>query len=98
MTDAATVTGNVTKLRVDSTATQNQTLRECVATALVDYFDSLDGHPGGNLYEMVLQEVEQPLLEIVMQQVNGNQSKAAVLLGLNRGTLRKKLKQYDLHD
>lgn len=98
MTDAATVADNVTQLHVESTETQKQTLRDCVANALVDYFDNLDGHPGGNLYQMVLQEIEQPLLESVMQQVNGNQSKAAVLLGLNRGTLRKKLKMYDLHD
>ena len=98
MTDAASVADNVTQLHVDTTATQKQTLRDCVTQAMVDYFDNLKGHPGGNLYDMVLQEIEQPLLESVMQHVNGNQSKAAVLLGLNRGTLRKKLKMYDLHN
>ncbi len=98
MTDAATVADNVTPLHIDSTETQKQTLRDCVTSALVDYFDHLDGHPGGNLYQMVLQEIEQPLLEYVMQQVKGNQSKASVLLGLNRGTLRKKLRMYDLHN
>jgi len=97
MTDSATVADNVTHLRVDSTEMQQQTLRDCVANALVDYFNNLDGHPGGNLYDMVLHEIEQPLLELVMQHVNGNQSKASILLGLNRGTLRKKLKMYDLH-
>ncbi len=45
---------------------------------------------------MVLCEVEAPLLETVMNHVKGNQTKASELLGLNRGTLRKKLKQYDL--
>ncbi len=98
MSDAASVADNVTQLHVDTTEAQKQTLRDCVANALVDYFDNLDGHPGGNLYNMVLQEIEQPLLESVMQHVNGNQSKAAILLGLNRGTLRKKLKMYDLHN
>lgn len=98
MTEAATVADNVTQLHVDTTETQKQTLRDCVANALVDYFDNLDGHPGGNLYQMVLQEIEQPLLESVMQHVKGNQSKASILLGLNRGTLRKKLKMYDLHN
>ncbi len=98
MTDAAIADNNVTQLRVDSAETQKQTLRDCVANALVDYFDNLDGHPGGNLYQMVLQEIEQPLFERVMQQVNGNQSKAAILLGVNRGTLRKKLRMYNLHN
>ena len=98
MTDAATVADIVTQLHVESTETHKQTLRDCVTNALVDYFDNLDGHPGGNLYQMVLQEIEQPLLESVMQHVKGNQSKASILLGLNRGTLRKKLKMYDLHN
>jgi len=48
------------------------------------------------LYDLVLAEVEAPLLEVTLTYVQGNQSKAAELLGLNRGTLRKKLKQYDL--
>ena len=45
---------------------------------------------------MVLREVERPLLEVVMQQTNGNQSRAAEVLGINRNTLRKKLKLYEL--
>lgn len=99
MTEAAsTIVDNVTRLQVTTNAEDNATLRDCVANAVADYFEHLDGHEGGNLYHMVLQEMEHPLLEQVMQHVHGNQSKAAVLLGLNRGTLRKKLKQYDLHD
>ena len=49
-----------------------------------------------DVYNLVLTEVEAPLLETVMNYVKGNQTKASELLGLNRGTLRKKLKQYDL--
>jgi len=97
MSDAASVVDNVTQILVDSTESQTS-LHDSVVNALNDYFDHLDGHPGGNLYQMVLQEIEHPLLARVMQHVNGNQSKASVLLGLNRGTLRKKLKMYGLHD
>ena len=60
------------------------------------YFDHLDGNSPANLYQMVLAEVEVPLFKVVMQRVQNNQSKAASILGVSRGTLRKKLKQYDL--
>lgn len=75
---------------------QNASLRGQIKTMLEDYFRDLDGHQPAELYQMVLQEVEQPLLESVLNYTRGNQSKAAELLGLNRGTLRKKLKQYDM--
>jgi Fis family transcriptional regulator len=71
-------------------------LSECVETALRDYFKNLDGHPAANLYEMLLAEVEAPLFKATLEHTNGNQSRAAELLGLNRGTLRKKLKTYGL--
>lgn len=71
-------------------------LSECVETALKDYFRNLDGHPAANLYEMLLAEVEAPLFKATLEHTNGNQSRAAELLGLNRGTLRKKLKTYGL--
>ncbi|UCE88574.1 MAG: DNA-binding transcriptional regulator Fis [Pseudomonadota bacterium] len=77
---------------------QERPLRECVSVALSNYFAQLEGHPPGELYEMVLQEVEQPLLQAVLQFTGGNQTQAAQILGLNRGTLRKKLRQYDLQD
>lgn len=71
-------------------------LRENVETAMANYFKHLDGQPVSDVYQMVLSEVEAPLLEQVMKYVRNNQTKAAHLLGLNRGTLRKKLKQYGL--
>ncbi len=75
---------------------QAQTLRDSVSIALSNYFKHLDGQPVTDVYNMVLSEVEAPLLEEVLRYTRNNQTKAAVLLGLNRGTLRKKLKQYDL--
>lgn len=71
-------------------------LRVCVERALQEYFACLDGECPVDLYAMVQAEVEAPLLRIVMHQARGNQSQAAAMLGINRGTLRKKLKQYDL--
>ncbi|SEL67860.1 Fis family transcriptional regulator, factor for inversion stimulation protein [Atopomonas hussainii] len=72
------------------------TLRDSVEQALHNYFAHLDGQSVCDMYNMVLSEVEAPLLEAVMRHVRGNQTKASEMLGLNRGTLRKKLKQYDL--
>jgi Fis family transcriptional regulator len=82
--------------REKSAVTQNQPLRECVKQALENYFAHLEGHTPANLYDLVLEEIENPLLEVVMQYVRNNQCKAAILLGISRGTLRKKLKQYNL--
>jgi Fis family transcriptional regulator len=73
-----------------------QTLRSCVSTVLNDYFAQVDPEMINGLYEMVLSEVEAPLLEAVMQKARSNQSRAAQMLGVNRGTLRKKLRQYDM--
>jgi len=75
---------------------QHQTLRDSVEKALSNYFNHLDGQDVTDVYDMVLSEVEAPLLEAVMHFTRDNQTKAAVMLGLNRGTLRKKLKQYGL--
>lgn len=60
------------------------------------YFEHLDGGETTDLYAMVIAEVEAPLLTSVMAYTEGNQTRAATLLGLNRGTLRKKLKCYGL--
>ncbi len=75
---------------------QPQCLRECVAQAMQNYFQQLDGQDVVDLYEMVLSEVEAPLMEAVMNHTNGNQTKASQITGLNRGTLRKKLKKYGM--
>ncbi len=60
------------------------------------YFHDLDGHEPADLYELVLTEVEAPLFESVLRHTHGNVSRAAELLGMNRGTLRSRLRKYDL--
>ncbi len=77
---------------------ERKPLRDHTEDALKSYFDRLNGHSPGDLYDLVLGEVEEPLLKTVMKFSHGNQSKAAGILGINRGTLRKKLKQYRLLD
>ena len=81
-----------------SVATQKRTepLRECVRDALDSYFGQMDGHSIVNLYRLVLSEMEQPLFETVMRQTQGNQSRAAEILGISRSTLRKKLAMYEI--
>ncbi len=64
--------------------------------ALQNYFATLNGDRPGDLYDLVLGEVERPLFKAVMDFTDGNQSQAAGILGINRGTLRKKLRTYSL--
>ncbi|KXJ57431.1 DNA-binding transcriptional regulator Fis [Neptuniibacter pectenicola] len=80
----------------NSTEAANHTLRDNVEQSLNSYFRQLDGQPVTDVYQMVLSEIEAPLFETVMTYTKDNQTKASQLLGLNRGTLRKKLKQYGL--
>jgi Fis family transcriptional regulator, factor for inversion stimulation protein len=69
----------------------------CVKTTMERYFNDLNGEKTTNVYDMVISEVERPLLEIVMRHVRSNQCKAAEILGINRNTLRKKLRQHKLN-
>ena len=87
---------NVTRLTVPKE--QNKTLREYAETALRGYFEDLNGHKPNDLYTMVIHEIEQPLLKTVLEHTRGNQSHAAQILGINRSTLRKKLRLHGLHD
>lgn len=77
-------------------ASSQPSLRECVAGAVRRYLLDLGEQPGEDIYALVLQQVEIPLLVEVLRHCGGNQSRAAQALGLNRATLRKKLKQYGL--
>lgn len=79
-----------------SASSGERPLREAVDAAMRRYFDHLDGGTVTDLYAMVMAEVEAPLLATVLDYAHGNQTRAAEILGLNRGTLRKKLKQHDL--
>ena len=71
-------------------------IEECVRESLESYFKDLRGVPPAAMYEMILRVVEKPLLETVMQHAEGNQSRAAEWLGINRNTLRRKLVEHKL--
>lgn len=71
-------------------------LRAQVDLTLRQYFQHLGEYVPNNLYKFVLSEVEPPLLQIVLEHAGGNQSRAAEILGLDRGTLRKKLREHGL--
>jgi Fis family transcriptional regulator len=84
---------NAAALRAEqvSESTLQPALRECVTRAVRRYMHDLDSQMPEGLYDLVLHEVETPLLREVLAWAGGNQSKAAVALGINRATLRKKL-------
>ena len=93
---------NVTSPFTTTVTTPSQTqaqkpLRDSVKQAVNKYLKQLDNANIDNLYEMVRAEVEAPLLEEVMTDTRGNQTRAAIMMGINRGTLRKKLKQYGMN-
>ena len=71
-------------------------IEECIRTSLEGYFKDLHGTDPGGMYDMMVRVVEKPLLEVVMQHADQNQSRAAEWLGLNRNTLRKKLVEHKL--
>ncbi len=71
-------------------------IEECIRVSLDGYFKDLRGTDPDRMYDMMVRVVEKPLLEVVMQQADHNQSRAAEWLGLNRNTLRKKLVEHKL--
>ncbi len=77
-------------------AARETELASTVRRVMKQYFKDLDGEKCTGIYEMVVCAVERPMLEVVMFQAQGNQTRAAELLGLNRNTLRKKLQQHGL--
>ncbi len=68
-------------------------IAECVRKSLEKYFKDLDGERPRTVYEMVLKNVEKPMIEVVLNHTEGNQTVAAKWLGINRNTLRKKIEQ-----
>ena len=74
----------------------NSLLAASVESAVGSYLTTLEGEGVTNLYALVLAEIEAPLLRCVLEHTGGNQSLAAEVLGLNRGTLRKKMRRYGL--
>lgn len=75
---------------------KHNNLQDCVKDSLEVYFQDLNGTDPAGLHDMLVKAVEKPLLEVVMQQSQNNQSRAAQWLGLNRNTLRKKLMEHGL--
>ena len=71
-------------------------LVHAVEQAIQKYLDDLDGELPCNLFDTVISEIEQPMLKTVLRHCDNNQSRTASCLGINRGTLRKKLKQYHI--
>ena len=68
-------------------------LHEAVKRSLERYFKDMDGEKPTSIYEMVLKNVEKPMIEVVLARAEGNQTLAAEMLGINRATLRKKMQQ-----
>ena len=85
-------------LRKETVSCPAQPLRDSAYQSICHFLQQLDGEGCSDLYAMVIAQVEEPLLKAVMQHTDGNQSQASVMLGLNRGTLRKKLRDYGLLD
>jgi len=75
---------------------RKQPIRRSVTSAIDLYLQDMNGHEVNDLYHVVLNEVEPAILDVVMNYVEGNQTEAAEMLGISRGTLRKKLKLYGL--
>ena len=71
-------------------------IEECIRDSLEQYFRDLRGAEPHGVHEMIIAAVERPMLDVVMQQADGNQSKAADWLGINRNTLRRKLLEHKL--
>lgn len=74
------------------------TLRQAVKDTLHNYFTNIGGEQPIDFYNILLEEIERPLLEVLINYTQYNQVKMAAILGISRGTLRKKLKQYGLLD
>jgi Fis family transcriptional regulator len=76
--------------------TNENEMARIVRRAIEGYFRDLDGEKPCAVYEMVINCVEKPLLESVLHRVRGNQTHAAQMLGINRNTLRKKMKMHGI--
>jgi Fis family transcriptional regulator len=76
--------------------THETELARSVRRAIDGYFRDLDGEKPGSVYEMVISCVERPLIEAVLKRVDRNQTHAAQVLGINRNTLRKKMKAHGI--
>ena len=74
----------------------NTDLPTCINAKLELYFEQLNGESASGVYKMVMQETESVTIKFVLDMVEQNQSEAARILGMNRGTLKKKIELYKL--
>ncbi len=79
-----------------TTERSRHALHQCIEEMVHTYFQDLDGHGTRDLHRLVMETVEAPMLRVVLRHTNGNQTRAAQILGINRGTLRKKLAYYGI--
>ena len=86
------------KKNANTSNKQNRSLNEAVAKSVRRYFKELGDQTTTDFYSLVLEQIEVPLLRETMAYTNQNQSRASRILGLNRGTLRTKLRHYNLID
>ena len=96
LAESAAFTNSIFELTESVEATTVVSLREAVDLFVRRYLDEMDGEMTTDFYDLVLAQVEAPLLQAVMEYTRSNQTQAAKMLGLNRGTLRKKLKQHGI--
>ena len=83
-------------MSIDDRSKAELPLRDHAERAFKDYLAHLNGHRPSGLYDLVIREVEEPLLRVVLRHADGNQSRAAEILGINRATLRRKLREFGL--
>lgn len=93
MSDTAVISNDV---MATQQVRQESSLSDSVTNALDNYLAQLGNETPSNIYDMVMEQVELPMLRVIMKFTGNNQSKAAKVLGISRGTLRKLLKVYDL--
>jgi len=91
---------NTAKLKIQKLSAPDKKRKTCLCDSVHDatqsYLDDLDGHEAKDLYELFLAEFEKPFFKVVLQHARGNITKASRILGLNRATLRNRLRKYDL--
>jgi len=88
---------NSNSISKEIASTDHERISECISNVLDHYLVDMENHFNGDLYNIILSEVERPLIEKVMCYTQNNQSNTAQILGVSRGTLRKKLNQYAIN-
>jgi len=96
MSDEYRIAGESLEETPVQAAASEPSLSNAVEAAVKNYMEAMESQEITDLYELVLSEIEAPLLATVMKRIGHNQSRASTMLGLNRGTLRKKLRKYGL--